>query len=270
MKSAGLSRYWIAPVIAVVLPAVGYGAAFLYEGAFFNAFTIPEDLIQIEITRVLVATSTLIMILGAMALASYFCVLPLSRRSGNPIYGSLARLVAYSVAVLPLILLFRHIWQVWVWVWLGLVSAWLVLEFIPTPAKQVKRSRSFRSIISKQEEAQPQQTMQGPTMLSPHSSGGISVGRIVVYIAFAIITIVWISDAAGRASAMMKDEFVVLSGPHESVVLRIYEDKMICAPLNREKEEIETNFFILKPGDDPTITLKLEKVGPLKPAQPES
>ncbi len=268
MKSAGLSRYWIAPGIAVVLPAVGYGSAFLYEAAFFDAFRIPEDLIQIEITRVLVATATLIMILSAMALASYFCVVPLSKRSGNPIYASLTRLVAYSVAVLPLILLFRHIWQKWVVVWLALVAVWLVVEFIPTLVKRAKRSRSFRSIISKQEEAQPQQKVQGPTTPSPDSSGGISVGRIIFYIALAIMMIVWISDTAGQASAMRKDEFLVLSGPRESVVLRIYEDKMICAPLNREKREIETDFFVLKPGDDPTITLKLEEVGPLAPAQP--
>jgi len=51
------------------------------------------------------------------------------------------------------------------------------------------------------------------------------------------------------------------------VVLRIYGDKMVCAPFDRSNGEVERSFVILKVAEDPDLVLHIDKVGPLNPKE---
>jgi len=72
--------------------------------------------------------------------------------------------------------------------------------------------------------------------------------------------------SAGRAHALKQTEYLFPSTYEQSVVLRIYGDNMICAPVDRDKKEVQRSFFVLNVSGATPPTLKLEKIGPLKSA----
>lgn len=69
---------------------------------------------------------------------------------------------------------------------------------------------------------------------------------------------------AGRAQALKQEEFLILSGSPEAVVLRQYEDNLILAPFDRDTRKVEKSFFIVKASDESRPLFTLEKVGPLR------
>jgi len=44
-------------------------------------------------------------------------------------------------------------------------------------------------------------------------------------------------------------------------------NRVIAAPLNREKQEFKPIFIMLKPGDNPITEMELQQLGPLKPSK---
>ena len=67
----------------------------------------------------------------------------------------------------------------------------------------------------------------------------------------------------GTEHATKRVSFLVASTKPETVVLRIYGDRMICASFNRITRQVEPNFVLLKVAEDPRLRLRLEPVGPL-------
>ena len=92
--------------------------------------------------------------------------------------------------------------------------------------------------------------------------GELRVG--VLQMAFLLLFCVFWT---GKAVANNQTEFLLVDLPPECVVLRIYADKFICAPLDREKKEVEKRFFIAKIGSDSHQQLRMEKIGPLNPKE---
>lgn len=68
----------------------------------------------------------------------------------------------------------------------------------------------------------------------------------------------------GTSEAIRKKNFLVLSDEKNSVVLRIYDDKYVCAPFHRETKQVDRSFIILESSGQNELRFNLEKVGPLK------
>lgn len=83
------------------------------------------------------------------------------------------------------------------------------------------------------------------------------------YYLFWLFLIFWIAGSAGKAKAVNEQEFFVLASAPNTVVLRIYGDRMICAPFNREDRKVERSLIIYRTDANPPLKLMLEEVGPL-------
>ena len=71
------------------------------------------------------------------------------------------------------------------------------------------------------------------------------------------------SYLGGRAQAMNQDEFYIPSTHPNSIILRIYGDKLICANFDEERREIKREYFILKANEQPIPVLISTKTGRL-------
>jgi hypothetical protein len=74
-----------------------------------------------------------------------------------------------------------------------------------------------------------------------------------------------ISYFSGQSSANRKEEFLVPVATPDRVVLRTYADKLITSRLKRETRTVERSFEMISTE---RLTLRVEKVGPLRLAAP--
>jgi len=72
----------------------------------------------------------------------------------------------------------------------------------------------------------------------------------------------------GYRKAMGQKLFLIRETTPEQVVLRIYGDKLITAPFDKQNKEVRYGYFyITKMGDEPNILIKFDVVGPLSPVK---
>jgi hypothetical protein len=85
---------------------------------------------------------------------------------------------------------------------------------------------------------------------------GLNPFQLLTHSAFFLV-LAW---SAGYWWAKHQDSFLVPVGAPDTVVLKIYGDKVITAPFSRSTRAVESKFKILKPDSG---QLQWEKVGPL-------
>jgi len=78
---------------------------------------------------------------------------------------------------------------------------------------------------------------------------------LILFYAFGLAYRLGAAEATNRAS------FLVNSGANESVALRVYNNRIIFVPFDRDKKTIKAGIFLLQ--NPSSITVKYEKVGPL-------
>ncbi len=82
---------------------------------------------------------------------------------------------------------------------------------------------------------------------------------------FIIIGILFgLSNGLGYIAASKQGEFLVTSTTPEMLVIKKYDNNLICIPFNREKKEANRRFMIIETTSRPEIMYRLEKVGPIE------
>lgn len=97
-----------------------------------------------------------------------------------------------------------------------------------------------------------------PSMSSPLFKGIITL-LLIISISLGFVF--------GRIDAESRVEHMVLNTNPESVVLGIYDDKMIAAPFDRQTKTLYPKFSIYIIGQSPELTMSPQNVGPLIPAK---
>jgi hypothetical protein len=92
---------------------------------------------------------------------------------------------------------------------------------------------------------------------------GQRIGGGVVVVFTWLVILAFTYNTVGQAIAQGQHQFLVTNTAPAMVVLRIYGDKMICAPFDRNKKEVKRSLVILEVAQDPDLVLSLEAVGPL-------
>lgn len=96
----------------------------------------------------------------------------------------------------------------------------------------------------------------------PSAGSPVFKGMITLILILAL----WLGFLFGRNDAKTKQDYMVYQDPHkEMVVLKIYADKMIMAPLLRHTQGFRRSFKIIPLTQSSEILLHLEDVGPLTP-----
>jgi hypothetical protein len=97
--------------------------------------------------------------------------------------------------------------------------------------------------------------------LFPNAGGTPFKALITVFLVIAIS----MGYVLGRTDATNKVEYLITNTQPESVVLQIFGNTLITAPIDRAAKTVQKSFSIHKIGEEPHLRLTIDNVGPLVP-----
>lgn len=243
---------WIR-ISLLIAPPLGYLLAYTHELGYCNVFKIPKELILLDWTTVIVGVSATF---GASLLLVWFItMLFLPMQSKRPM-GPIKRRLYFFFLVFVFTLLFSYKYLIVkevIYPIAYLVALAVFLFLIPIFTKDAKEAVGYRNKLAAYDELQ--RKSEAPFFKR------VGLKELVLFI--FLIGIFPFSYLGGRATAINQDEFYVPSTYPNSVVLRIYGDRLICAQLNKERREVERTYFILRTNDEPRPMLIATNTGRL-------
>lgn len=251
------SNWLIYSLVIAGIPIMGYILAWTYELAFCSVFHIPRELIAVSWTNIIIAISSII---GSAVIILGLLQIPISLRT----LGIRPRNIIIRRLIVHLVMFsfFGIIFMVYSSYIPNLAMVLLFpLPFLfrdfGAPLIQQRKVSGYRSKLEAQEEQHKSQASpEVPTFIRKHLSTILLV--IVVFLLFLIL-----AHFEGTKSALDKEHFLVPSAYPQSVVLKVYDDTMICSPIDRETKQVSEIFFFIEVGSDSSLKFTMEKVGPL-------
>ncbi|OFV99504.1 MAG: hypothetical protein A3H28_08665 [Acidobacteria bacterium RIFCSPLOWO2_02_FULL_61_28] len=239
------------------MPLVAYVLTYVYEAGYCKFFGLPWEFISPNWTSVFIATGALL----GLAMVLFVLVEPLfiifgSSVVSGPIRRRLSRLSVVMLFCLTSTILFVRYWGYWIAPFL-LLFFFAFLEFVLPLATQ----RGKGTYVEKLEA----QDAVDDRLESLTDVAAKRLGLSAFTVLFLVFVLVVISYDAGLGAAMKQENFMVLEDTPDSVVLRIYGDRIIAAEFDRETKVVSRRFKIVSVDG---TALRLEKVGPLKDEAP--
>jgi len=231
-------KQWLTEgLIITSIPILAYGLTFTFEAGFGGVFDIPLSFISLSLTTVFVVTAVLSVFLPIFSFAIFpILLLPIGLGEVASIGRTMFRWVPFFLIYLGIAITLRFP----LLGWFALFSYLLVLIiFCETARVQIK-------IVE---------------LILLHDS--FSSLRTFLLIGSILWTTLIGCYFAGRDMAIRQVQFLIVRASSEMAVLRVYGDKLICAPFDRTTKEVKRTFTILKMAENPSLTLSPEKVGPL-------
>jgi len=244
-------------LVVTTISIASYVILFAFEAGFANAFSIPLSFIELSLTNVLIVISSLLP-LGYIL----FSLSNILFIFFDNFIGSIAQIIRkyfpLFIFTIALAYLTYGTYLLSIVIRGFILSCMIVffLEFI-LPFLTQRGKGNYREKL----EAQDKLETQIKTLNS------ILVRRIGVtpyVLVFVLISVIILAYVAGYTRAAKQTTYLVTSTSPEMVVLRIYGDNIISAPFSRNTREVKPSFVVLKVGDDYTLKLNYEHIGPLK------
>jgi len=200
-------------------PVLAYLFSFRYEAGFAGAFKIPLNLIEVNITTIFVVFMTI------------FSVIVLLIFIFNPIY---MLVVAHFkekelirrriVALVPLFLWFLAELKLFGTLSITMIAPLIALTMVTSflflsPLFAYRSGRSYLEKLKASNEHEPQEDL--------FSAAIKRLGLKNFYYLFLLFILFYVMQSAGMAKATREKEFFVLTSSPNTVVLRIYGDKII-------------------------------------------
>ena len=248
-----------------VLGYLGYLAAYMNERGFSGHFGFPSELITISWVTALPVIGSVAAFLAILVLSMSASMCCRPRRSQRCRAAWYVRIIISGVlaalTVVGLCFWIRYSLQPWwsalrhdlntaVWVVAGLVwlsfavEHWLLLEPIDDSPPKVAERRLFGLALRRQQ------------------MRAIMLASVPV----VVMLFVWMPWYTGELQATAQAHFWIPSTNTNSVVLRIYGDRLICGEIVEKADgtnQLNGNFFVIR-LDDTRPVLKLEEKGALR------
>jgi hypothetical protein len=255
-------------IVLALVSASAYLFAYFYEIGYASFLHIPQSFITVSLTNILV--------FGAVALTAFLWLFPflnlivMTFTAWKP-YPGLApstRLVMLA-ALYQVVIIYAYgvtNWKYWL-PGMVVMDVLLGLFFYGIPIVQylnnrrLNRHKSFGALVEESENADRKTTSFADLItkrLGPES------GQFILF----LIIGTGLAQGASYGQALNQSEYLVTNTSPELVVVRIYGDNIICAPLDRATNEVQSTFTIRKVADDPKLTLTVETLGPLHRKSP--
>lgn len=236
-----------------VLSGAAYLTSYTYETGYAGFFGIPEQMIKLDLINVCISFSAIF-----VYLLMSFCIIDFAYMhwpaNVGPIGRSLFRLLPIFIAIAVIGFVFED-WKILLSPVGGFLLGIIVIEFT-FPLFQ--RGKTYREKLEAQEEVE--RNVKGLPDLMMRSPGGRTA-----LISFALILFpLMIAGLAGTRQASKQEAFLMIHGEDDIVVLRIYGDRLICAPLDRAAKTVHRSIIIMESSPGKPLRLDSEKVGPLK------
>lgn len=244
-------------VIIAASPVLAYLYTYRYESAFASIFKIPPEFIELNLTTFFVMAGRLALVLFFVIiiynLLYQFLAIPFKKE--EVIYRRIIALTPLFFMLAAKVYLFGWLWRFWKTSFFGILVVASFFFLFPLISQRSKGSYLEKLRADDEYDAE-------------HAEGLLvtlarSVGYKNWYYLFWLTVIFVIVGAAGEAKAIKEKEFFVLASSPNTVVLRIYGGKIICAPFDREDRKVERSLIIHKVLGNQPLELRLEEVGPL-------
>jgi hypothetical protein len=245
-------------IILTLIPiaaAIGYAIAFLREMGFCNEYGIPLELIVIDNTTIFRSISNIfLLILFIFWFIGSTFTLKETDSKWTPVLQRGYLLTAILIMYIVFCIIYPPVLTGWLFILIFIVLYGLYIFLMPYGTH-----RNICGYLNKLKE-QDDVSIKKPTSLDWLAK---IIGRGGVVIVLVIILMLWISYWGGKGEAKNQQNYYFPSTYPNAVVLRIYGDKLICAPRVIGALQIEREYFIIKTDDKPSPHLIYEKVGHL-------
>lgn len=242
-------------ILLAILPVAAYSLAFAFEAGYFNYFGIPMNLVQINLKIVLIVIAS---ISGALFTIFMFAnVISIFWPTHSALQIKFIRLFIVIMPYLWKFLVYGRMIRYWE-IAVGFIGFTVFYEFV-WPMFQFRNKKSYLDKLSENEISENKER-------SKHLIGRLfnSLGTFGSAFVIALLLGSFMSYDAGEAKATTQKEYLTVGESSNIVVLRVYDDMVICAPFNRDAKEIASKFIFRKLGDDPKLMYVRENIGPLK------
>ncbi|MBE0670409.1 MAG: hypothetical protein IH588_07460 [Anaerolineales bacterium] len=245
-------------LILAAIPVAAYLIVFFYEWGYFSVFNIPIEFISFDMARIIFAMISIIaFVFSFYYLSELFLNVfdsqsePIKRRLKKEIYPLM-------IAVLVLFTTLSD-WKISLII-IGLLLFSSIVPFI-TPLFTQRKVKGYLAKLSAEDaliDIQASAERTGPirklaSVIGWKASLGLMIFGYLLYLTYVLRS----------GSARTQKEFRVVSTSPERIVLWIYNDFAICSSFDRVKKQVNSDFIVLKIGDNPNIEYNLEQVGPL-------
>jgi uncharacterized Tic20 family protein len=245
-------------LIAFGLTVLAYIYTYAYEAGYCKAFDIPVWFIRIEVSTMLAISSGFTLVLGP--LITWYMLRMGQRRSlsmkAKIAFRSTSRLLPLLVLLIALIYPFKVRWE-YITIMAIMIVIVIYVELVVPILHHHRAPRKTVSSLTTEE-------LEGVfgADLEKRIYAGIDPTQLLIA---ALLTIgVCGAFLVGHSRASRELCFLIPSSPPGMVVLRVYEDRLICAPLDRKNQTVKRAFYFLKVPTDGRVALIRAKIGPLK------
>lgn len=246
-------------VILATASFVGYLLTYAYEVGFASAFGISIQFVEVSLTNVL----SVVILFGA---AAFIVVGTVSdflvdlERKGPSLFGRVVNLFFSGFLVLGAVNVFifrSHGWQ-WLLAIFAIFSA--VIFMLPLFQKSSRGKSYEERFASCYGSRQPQETPR-----QDDQSGLLARRLQLVHIIGLLLMVVLVGGGvkAGHVWAQDLEQFDVLIDESNTVVLRVYDDKLVTAEFDPCTKEIRHGYSIRTISDSTPVHLRRMRVGPL-------
>lgn len=236
-----------------VLSGMAYLTSYTYEAGYAGFFGIPERMIKLDLISVCISFGAIL-----TSLLLFFFVINIVYMLWPVRPSPLGRCFLRLLPILIIVAFCRLVtkdWQLLISP-LGLFMIWLI--FIEFVFPLFQRGKTYREKLEAQEEVE--RNVQDIFHLMMRSPGM----RTALISFLLILCLLLMAGLTGDSQASKRENFLMISGEDDIVVLRIYGDRLICAPLDRVDRTVHRSILIMVNSPGKPLRLDWEKVGPLK------
>ncbi|MDH4222710.1 MAG: hypothetical protein OEV55_04120 [candidate division Zixibacteria bacterium] len=249
-------KSWMAEgIIIAASPIAAYLLTYCYELGFTSNFGIPREFMTLELRGILPLTMVILFV--SLSVELFIIFFKPFMTTMNVILRKIINVSLWIVFFSPLILLYlSRKNNVSLFFFFGFSLLAIYGEFISPLLTQKQRGSYLYKLKASAQ-----------TSKSALNSMNYFFGRKIAKLVLAIIIMGYamiVTRTVGEYKAINQNEFMVIRSSPEMVVLRIYGDKLTCAPFIRTTKEVKRIFNVFKISEDSNLQLHLEKVGPLR------
>lgn len=255
MEQKTVSFFSEAALIAF-LTAIGYVIAYSFEFGYVTYFKIPSQLIEITIPSIILSWAIVLAVALSTISILIFC---LSSIDHNNIIHIQMVVTGFFVFInLCILILFNFDWEE------------CSLLLVPTAIVLIYKwgwpfIRYYKEIGSYGDKVAKLMRNDHPSK-NPLPTPQNSIASNTLTLIMGSILLIALSFALGHGFAKQEINFYVFESNQPKVILRIYDDKYICAPIDKRARKIKEQYYIVNASSanlNRSLSLTLEKVGPL-------
>ena len=244
--------------VLAAIPVIAYLFAFVFEAGFARVFDYPLAFLTPDLTTIFLTGGSLLLIGVFLFLLADLISPVLFRAPDDPIAKKISRLLPMALASIAGLLFAMGTPLMSGVTGYGIAWAMILLTELVLPLL------AHRSLLSYREKLQAQMELEAKrrSLLTTISSRLGGPYNLAYYLLLAL----FVTYQAGQSSAYRQREFLVSTVEPRMIVLKVFGDRAILAPLDHNQHIMDRTYTIMNLSDEAPVGFRLERLAPLPQA----